>query len=50
MVSGSDDDEIGGDLGQAVAGCAVDDFATDRDRRHRAGASMPGEFVVRRIR
>jgi hypothetical protein len=44
-VPASDDDEIGLDLGEAVAGCSLYDFTADRDRLLADQAPCPGNFA-----
>jgi hypothetical protein len=46
VVSGSDDDEIGGDLDEAVAGRSVEDFAADRNRLVTDQATRPSDLAA----
>jgi len=46
VVSGSDDDQIGGELGEAVAGRSVEDFAADRDRLVTDQSACPSDLAA----
>jgi hypothetical protein len=46
VVSSSDDDEIGGDLGEAVAGRSVEDFTADCNRLVTDQAARPSDLAT----
>jgi hypothetical protein len=46
VVSCSDDDEIGAELGEAVARCTVEDFTADRDRLVTDQAARPSHLAA----
>jgi hypothetical protein len=45
-MSGSDDDEIGGELGETVTGRSVQDFAADCNRLVTDQAARPSDLAT----
>jgi hypothetical protein len=46
VVAGPDHDEVRSDLGEALPGCSVHDFAADRDRSVTDQVTRPGDLTT----